>query len=204
MLAHTWVSAPPGPRSQLEEAIDGGDMEEYLDGSEDKRALLRWARDGAPQERWEEIAPILEDDCVPCHNGFTLPNLVPLDRYEPASRVAIPRSLLAQKIEWGSMDRYLEGPGEQETLLEWIERGAPESEWDEVEPILMDRCATCHNPLGVPGLPSLDRYSSTARIATLERDGESRSPIPLPVPLTALALATGGLMWVWKSKRKEA
>lgn len=189
-----------GERSQLEEKIDGGSMEKYLDTRDEKRGLLHWIRQGAPKELWPEVEPVLGARCVSCHNGVTMRNLVPLDRYEPASRVASLRPLLARKIEWGSMERYLGDSGEKGRILSWIERGATEREWSEVRPILMKRCASCHNPQGVPGLVRLDRYPPVARIAS---PPARRADAGLSAPVGLLVLSAAGLFGLWRT-RSEA
>ncbi len=196
LLARTVAGGAREQRSQLEEEIDGGKMEQYLENRDEKKAILRWVENGALEGEWVEIEPILTERCVSCHNGFTMPNLVPLDRYESTARVATERPLLAEKIEWGTMERYLEDPGEQEQILRWIGVGAAESEWSEVEPILMDYCVSCHNPeTGVPGLVPLDRYPSVARIAVIAPSERPRAAFAGPIAV--LLFSAVGLYLTW-------
>ena len=201
VLKRALSSGGSGGRTQLEEKIDGGNMERYLDSADQKDVLLDWAEEGAPRERWEEVEPILTERCVSCHNRVAMPHVVPLDQYAPASRTAVLRPLLARKIEWGSMERYLNRPGEKEEILRWMEAGAPERGWEEVEGILSRHCVSCHNPeTGVPGLVALDRYESVMRTATLP---------PAEPPTWTLAASMGillagaaGLFRLWRGERK--
>ena len=142
----------------------------------------------------------LEESCVLCHDGETEPDIVPLNRHSLAARISKVRSLFAEKVEWGTMTRYFEEPGEKETVMRWIEAGTPESDWPDIEPIMMERCVSCHNPeSGVPGLVPLDRYPSTAR---------SAAPPPPPPPTGAamaasigiLLIALLGLFLTWKRR----
>ena len=196
----TLQSSGPVKRSQLALAIDGGAMEEYLESPTQKELLLEWIEDGAPQDEWDTVEPILEESCVLCHDGETEPDIVPLNQYSLAARVSRVRSLFAEKVEWGTMTRYFEEPGEKETVMCWIEAGAPESGWPEIESIMMERCVSCHNPeTGVQGLLSLDRYRSTAR---------SAEPPPPPPPtrtvmaasIGVLLIALAGLFLTWKKR----
>ncbi|MFQ5791064.1 MAG: hypothetical protein ACE5JI_11390 [Acidobacteriota bacterium] len=195
LLARALILGPPGPRTPFEEEIDGGDMEQYLESADEKKALLRWVAGGPTEDAWKDVEPILEAHCVSCHDGFSMPDLVPLDQYEPAARLASVRPLLAEKIEWGSMEKYLEGPGEKEKILSWIESGAPESEWQDVKPILAERCVSCHNPLGVPGLVALDRYPSVARIAAVPP--VERPPASIAAPIGVGLIAAAALYQMW-------
>ena len=157
VLARTVAGGASDERSLLDEKIDGGTMEQYLKTREEKNAILRWIANGARESEWADVEPVLMERCVSCHNDLTMPNLVPLV-YQSTARLATVRSLLAEKIEWGTMERYLEGHEEQEKILRWIDGGAAESGWNKVEPILVERCVYCHNPAGLPGLVPLDRY----------------------------------------------
>lgn len=186
------------PRSQLAKQVDGGAMEKYLENPAQKAVILRWIDNGARQDEWGAVEPILAECCVPCHDALTMPSIVPLNQYSSAARVATVRSRLAEKLEWGTMTRYLEGRGEKETLLRWIDSGAPESEWAETGRILMGRCVSCHNPeTGVPGLVSLDRYGPVARMAALP---QSESAAGSVAPITVIVLATAGLCQLWRKK----
>jgi hypothetical protein len=199
----TLRSSGPVKRSQLALAIDGGAMEEYLESPAQKDLLLEWIEDGAPQDEWDAVEPILDESCILCHDGETEPDIVPLNQYSLASRVSKVRSLLAEKAEWGTMTRYFEEPGEKEAVMRWIEANTPESDWPEIEPIMMERCVSCHNPeTGVQGLVSLDRYPSTARSA--------KPPPPLPptgavmaASIGSLLIALVGVCLTWRKKRSD-
>jgi hypothetical protein len=170
----------PNLRPTMARQIDGGLMEQYLESPAEKQAVLRWVKAGAPERGWKEIARIFEERCLSCHFSGA-ERLVPLDDYAPAAAVSRPRSVLREKIEWGSMAKYFEDPAEKLAVLRWSERGAPEGEWSEVATLLARRCVSCHNPEGVRGLAPLDRYARVARLAA--------PPEPERTPL-ALALST--------------
>lgn len=191
-------SGPP-PRSQLAEQVDGGAMEKYLESSSQKETILRWIANGARRDEWEAVEPILLENCVSCHDAVTMPTIVPRNQYSFTARVATVRSVLAEKVEWSTMTRYLEGPGEKETLLRWIDNGAPENGWAEIGRILMERCVFCHNPeTGVPGLVSLDRYHPAARLAI--RPQSELAIGEMAASIAVFVLATAGLVQMWRKK----
>lgn len=75
-------SSPRG-RTLLAAKIDGGSMEQYLVDQLDKARMINWIADGAPRGDYEQtIAPILNSNCISCHNENGLMYLQPLDRYE--------------------------------------------------------------------------------------------------------------------------
>lgn len=196
VLARTVALGASGKRSQLDEKIDGGTMEQYLKTREEKKAILRWIANGAQESEWADVEPVLMERCVSCHNGLAMPILVPLDRYQSTARLATVRSLLSEKIEWGTMERYLEGPEEQEKILSWIDRGAAESGWNEVGPILIERCVYCHNPAGLPGLVPLDRYPSVARFAVIPPSEQTTGALAGPIAVLLLSLIGLCLLWI--------
>lgn len=115
-------------------------------------------------------------------------------------RAARARPRLAVQIDGGTMARYLTRPGEKEALLQWVDRGAPEGDWNTVGRILSERCVSCHNPeTGVQGLGPLDRYASAARMATVPRPKIVTWSLAAPV---GLLVAVGvGLRRMWAAKR---
>ena len=190
VLARTVAGGASDERSLLDEKIDGGTMEQYLKTREEKNAILRWIANGARESEWADVEPVLMERCVSCHNDLTMPNLVPLV-YQSTARLATVRSLLAEKIEWGTMERYLEGHEEQEKILRWIDGGAAESGWNKVEPILVERCVYCHNPAGLPGLVPLDRYPSVARFAVIPPSERATGALAGPIAVLLLSAWSG-------------
>ncbi|WP_044413748.1 hypothetical protein [Thiomicrospira microaerophila] len=72
----------------------GSTLEAKLHGSmkdmapnEQKRVLIKWARDGAPQEQWAPtIQPITQQYCVACHS--TMPGLADFNKLSEMQRIA--------------------------------------------------------------------------------------------------------------------
>ncbi|MGZ8186682.1 MAG: hypothetical protein ACXWTL_09570 [Methylobacter sp.] len=63
-------------------------MEQNLKSPADKQAILNWLKSGKTKINIDVIAPILNRDCVVCHNpqsNSTLPNLT---SYEGVMKVA--------------------------------------------------------------------------------------------------------------------
>jgi hypothetical protein len=76
------LSSPRG-RTLLAAKIDGGSMEQFLRDPLHKARILNWIQDGAGREQFEaDVAPILKQNCVGCHNPSGLMYLQPLDSYE--------------------------------------------------------------------------------------------------------------------------
>jgi hypothetical protein len=58
-------------------------MEQFLRDPLHKARILNWIQDGAGREQFEaDVAPILKQNCVGCHNPSGLMYLQPLDSYE--------------------------------------------------------------------------------------------------------------------------
>ena len=71
--------------SKLEAKLNGS-MKDYAPG-EAKLALIKWARDGAPEAEWESnIKPITDEFCVACHGG--MPGLINVGEKEVLTEVA--------------------------------------------------------------------------------------------------------------------
>ena len=187
----------PGLRSAMNRQVDGGLMEQYLKSPEEKKTILRWVRAGAPRSGWPEIGSVFEERCLSCHFSGA-ERLVPLDRYETAAAVSRARPLLKEKLEWGSMARYLEDPEQKETVLHWVDRGAPEADWSRIASILARNCVSCHNREGVRGLVPLDRYARVARIAVLP--AVERSPLAIALPAATLLGASFMLHRIWRGR----
>ena len=196
VLARTVAGGASDERSLLDEKIDGGTMEQYLKTREEKNAILRWIANGARESEWADVEPVLMERCVSCHNDLTMPNLVPLV-YQSTARLATVRSLLAEKIEWGTMERYLEGHEEQEKILRWIDGGAAESGWNEVEPILNRALCLLSQPgrSTGPRAPGSISVGRAVRSHTAFRAGHRSLGRP---HRGAAALRVVGLCLMWK------
>jgi len=86
------------------------------------------------------------------------------------------RSLLAAKIDGGSMEQYLPDELAKARILNWIADGAAREGFDHrVAPILHAHCTSCHNPEGLMYVQPLDRYEALGPIVREDR-GE---PVPV-------------------------
>lgn len=75
-------------RTRLEAAINGI-MEPNLKYKSDKEVIIKWLRDGADEPAYQEnVAPILNRDCIVCHNPVSNPTLPNLTTFEGVSEVA--------------------------------------------------------------------------------------------------------------------
>lgn len=75
-------------QTRLGTAISGI-MQPNLKIKSDKDVILSWIQSGAEQAGYEEkIAPILNRDCVTCHNPSVNPSLPDLSNYKGVSEVA--------------------------------------------------------------------------------------------------------------------
>jgi hypothetical protein len=55
-------------------------------------------------------------------------------------------TLLASKIDGGSMERHIPIPSERKTVLDWANSGASLEGFTDVRPVLQRRCVKCHAP----------------------------------------------------------
>jgi hypothetical protein len=66
----------------------------------------------------------------------------------------------------GIMEPNLKFKGDQEVILQWIQRGAEESEYnDKIAPIFNRDCVLCHTPSINPSLPDLTHYATVSEVA---------------------------------------
>jgi len=69
--------------TKLAAKIDGGSMEQFLTKPGDKEKILSWIQDGAERDGYQStVRPILQVNCVRCHNPQGLQRFAPLTRYE--------------------------------------------------------------------------------------------------------------------------
>ena len=86
------------------------------------------------------------------------------------------QTLLAAKIDGGSMAQYLPDPLDKAKILNWIQDGASREGFDDtVRPILQENCVVCHNPGGLMYMQSLESYEPVQNVVKVDR-GE---PIPI-------------------------
>lgn len=178
LLAKPDYGRPP----RLAAVVDGGKMEEFLETAEERETILRWVDDGAPERDWPRVENIFEDRCTTCHQSGASFEFLRLDNYADAARAAEVLPVLLEKITGGTMGEYLESPKAHETLVDWIEAGAPESEWPIAQAVLDAHCVHCHNPDGVQGIVSLNSYRTPARLASLP------PALPRPIVVPGLVL----------------
>lgn len=78
------------------------------------------------------------------------------------------RARLAAVVDGGKMEEFIETADEKETILRWVNEGAPESEWPEVETVFEERCTTCHYAGASFEMLPLDDYSAAAASAQVQ------------------------------------
>jgi hypothetical protein len=75
--------------TKLASKIDGGSMAQFLTKPGDKEKILTWIQDGAEQSGYETVVrPILQENCIRCHNPNGLQRFAPLTSYEQVMTVA--------------------------------------------------------------------------------------------------------------------
>jgi hypothetical protein len=66
----------------------------------------------------------------------------------------------------GIMEPNLKYKSDKDVILEWIQKGADEPEYNErIAPILNRDCIICHSPAINPSLPDLTSYTSVSEVA---------------------------------------
>lgn len=74
--------------TRLAAKINGGSMEQFLPKTGAKEKILSWIQDGAEEKGYAAVVkPILEQNCVRCHNPNGLQRFAPLTSYEEVMRV---------------------------------------------------------------------------------------------------------------------
>lgn len=85
-------------------------------------------------------------------------------------------TLLAAKIDGGSMAQFLPDPLEKARILDWIQQGASREGFAKVVlPILEKNCWRCHNPQGFMYMRPLQTYEQVLQVTRVDR-GE---PVPV-------------------------
>jgi len=77
----------------------------------------------------KDIRPVLQSNCTGCHSPNGVRSDSPLDAYQAVMKYVNPGqstgSLLAQKIDGGSMSQYVSA-GQRDLIKKWIDQGAKE------------------------------------------------------------------------------
>ncbi len=103
------------------------------------------------------------------------------------------RTLLAAKIDGGSMEQFLPVPGHKETILSWLQDGSLEEDFPGVQPIIQEHCLSCHAPTGIMGVRRpLDTYERVKAVTVVDR-GE---PIGLWARVAHTHLMSLGLVFL--------
>ena len=78
------------------------------------------------------------------------------------------RPRLAAVVDGGKMEEFVGTAEEKETILGWVNDGAPERDWPQVEKVLEDRCTTCHYSGASFEILRLDDYSHARASARIQ------------------------------------
>ncbi len=76
---------------------------------------------------------------------------------------------LAAKIDGGSMEQFLTKPGDKEKILNWIQDGATEDGFKQIQSIFTENCIRCHNPIGVSSFRPLTSYQEVLQVTKIDR-----------------------------------
>jgi len=77
---------------------------------------------------------------------------------------------IAAKINGGSMEQYLPNIAEKNNILNWIQDGAHEEEFEKnIKPILTRNCMRCHSPIGVMSQRPLTSYTEVMEVVQIDR-----------------------------------
>jgi hypothetical protein len=74
--------------TKIASKINGGSMAQFLPRAGEKEKILTWIQDGAERNGYEAtVKPILDSNCVRCHNPQGLQRFAPLTSYEEVTAV---------------------------------------------------------------------------------------------------------------------
>jgi hypothetical protein len=77
---------------------------------------------------------------------------------------------LAAKIDGGSMEQYLPNPADKNNILNWIQDGAHEDEFEStIKPILTRNCMRCHSSIGIMSQRPLTSYKEVMEVVQIDR-----------------------------------
>ncbi len=103
------------------------------------------------------------------------------------------QTLLAAKIDGGSMEQFLPVPGHKETILSWLQDGSLEDDYAQIQPIIQAHCLRCHAPGGIMGVRRpLNTYARVRAVTVVDR-GE---PIGLWARVAHTHLMSLGLVFL--------
>lgn len=86
------------------------------------------------------------------------------------------RTLMAAKVDGGSMAQYLPDPQERARLLNWLQDGAQQDTYKTIAlPIFTAHCLECHSPGGIMEQQPFNTYQALAPVIQVDR-GE---PVPV-------------------------
>ncbi|RMF63440.1 MAG: hypothetical protein D6743_10720, partial [Calditrichaeota bacterium] len=78
------------------------------------------------------------------------------------------QTLLASKIDGGSMAQFLPFPGEKEEILSWLQDGATKEGYEKVKHVFEDRCITCHQPKRLMWKRPLTTFEQVKEVAVVD------------------------------------
>jgi len=77
---------------------------------------------------------------------------------------------LAAKIDGGSMEQYLPNPADKNNILNWIQDGAHEQEFEvSIKQILTRNCMRCHSEIGIMSQRPLTSYNEVMEVVQIDR-----------------------------------
>lgn len=77
---------------------------------------------------------------------------------------------LAAKINGGSMEQYLPNPAHKNTILNWIQDGANQDQFEStIKPILQRNCVRCHSSEGIMAQRPLTSYIDVMEVVKIDR-----------------------------------
>ncbi len=77
---------------------------------------------------------------------------------------------LAAKINGGSMEQYLPNSAEKNSILNWIQDGASEADFNNnIKPVFTRNCMRCHSTIGVMSQRPLTNYLEIMEVVKIDR-----------------------------------
>lgn len=79
------------------------------------------------------------------------------------------QTLLASKIDGGSMAQFLPVAGEKEALLSWLQDGATQRGYEDIKYIFKKRCVACHQPERLMWKRPLTSFDAVKTVTVTDR-----------------------------------
>ncbi|MGV3723638.1 MAG: hypothetical protein ACO1SX_22300 [Actinomycetota bacterium] len=79
------------------------------------------------------------------------------------------KTVLEAKLVGGSMEQYLSEPQERTQLLDWIHTGGDRTAFTTVQPVLAQRCQSCHSPAGPAKFRPLTNFEEVSAVVKTDR-----------------------------------